>query len=234
MSRIRTAARTLLRGVRRSKGLIGLRIGQIASDRPLSRWSGFDRGTPIDRFYIEHFLADHAEDIHGRVLEIGGDAYSRRFGGNRVERQDVLHVDDSNPAATIVGDLAGSGLLPAGSFDCVIATQTLQYVFDVEAALENLKSALRPGGVALLTVPALAPVAPDEWRDHFYWRFTLPSLRRLIEGSFGDRSAKIGACGNLYAASLFLHGACAEEADARKLAPTHADFAVVLTARVST
>src|SRR2546428_14003991 len=37
---------------------------------PISRLYGADRGTGIDRYYIENFLARHASDIHGDVLEI--------------------------------------------------------------------------------------------------------------------------------------------------------------------
>ena len=48
---------------------------------PVSRSFGFDRGTPVDRRYIEQFLARHAAAIRGDVLEVGDDGYTRRFGG---------------------------------------------------------------------------------------------------------------------------------------------------------
>ena len=50
---------------------------------------GHDRGLPIDRHYVEGFLARYAADIQGRVLEIGDDAYSRRFGAARITQQDI-------------------------------------------------------------------------------------------------------------------------------------------------
>jgi hypothetical protein len=61
---------------------------------------------------IERFLAAHAGDIRGRVLEVGEDLYSRRFGADRIGTQDILHVDDSNPRATIIGDLGSPGFFP--------------------------------------------------------------------------------------------------------------------------
>src|SRR5829696_76019 len=64
------------------------------------RW-GFDRGLPIDRYYIEAFLGARAHDIRGAVLEVGDRAYTSRFGADRVNRSEVLHVDSSNPNATI-------------------------------------------------------------------------------------------------------------------------------------
>src|SRR6185503_10982321 len=59
-----------------------LPVGQISFGNlrrltPISRVFGFDRGTPVDRYYIENFLADNASDIRGRVLEVGDDSYTR-------------------------------------------------------------------------------------------------------------------------------------------------------------
>lgn len=122
-----------------------MHIGRIASTTPLSDVWGEDRGTPIDRHYIEAFLETHAVDVKGHVLEVQEDDYSSRFGGDRVTRQDVLNLDSSNPRATIIGDLAVPATLPAGQFDCIILTQTLHLVFDMAAAIANIHRALRPG-----------------------------------------------------------------------------------------
>jgi hypothetical protein len=35
----------------------------------LSNRYGYDRGTPIDRFYIERFLDEYRHEVRGRVLE---------------------------------------------------------------------------------------------------------------------------------------------------------------------
>jgi SAM-dependent methyltransferase len=208
-----------------------LRVGQFSSSRPLSKAFGFDRGTPIDRYYIENFLSEHSGDIRGRVLEVGDDSYSRRFGGDRIGKQDVLHVDDSNPAATIVGDLASSGLLPASSFDCMILTQTLQYVFDLPASLAAIHRALRPGGAALITAPAAAPIGCDQWADRFYWRFSVPSMERLLAAAFDPEKVEVVPLGNLYAATAFLHGAAVEEVNKRKLQRVMPEYAVIIAAR---
>src|SRR4051794_26371519 len=86
-------------------------LGSFATTCPVSRDYGWDRGTPIDRHYIENFIAQHSKDISGHVLEVGDDAYSRKFGRSRVSRQDVLHIHAGNPRATIVGDLSRPGVL---------------------------------------------------------------------------------------------------------------------------
>src|SRR3954471_21782846 len=65
-------------------------FGDLNRTTPLSRHFGFDRGTPVDRYYIESFLAENAGAIRGRTLEIGDDEYTHRFGGTRAQQRDVL------------------------------------------------------------------------------------------------------------------------------------------------
>jgi SAM-dependent methyltransferase len=233
-NRFLNLARDLAHALRRARAYPKVRIGQFSSTRPLSGGSGYDRGTPIDRYYIGMFLSAHADDIRGRVLEVGDDSYSRQFGGGRVSQQEVLHVDQDNGAATIVGDLSAAAVLPEQAFDCIILTQTLQYVFDLPAALRQIRQSLSAGGVALITVPGLAPISPDAWRHSYYWRFTVPSLRRLLADAFGPTDITIEPFGNLYAATHFIHGAACQEASKKKLAAKEPEFAVVIAARVAT
>ncbi len=100
------------RWIKRRLGL-NVRIGRFASLRslrPMSRHFGFDRGKPVDRYYIERSLVANAGDIHGTVLEIGDDAYTRRFASG-VEKRDVLHAEADHPGVTIVADLThGPGI----------------------------------------------------------------------------------------------------------------------------
>jgi hypothetical protein len=39
-------------------------FGDLREQSPLSTKFGFDRGVPVDRFYIAEFLAPHAKDIN--------------------------------------------------------------------------------------------------------------------------------------------------------------------------
>lgn len=213
----RAVERKLVNGARRLSGMLAMRVGRIASPSPLSDDYGWRRGTPIDRLYIDEFLSAHAGDIRGCVLEIGEDWYSRRFGGDRITSQDVLHVHAGNPAATIVGDIADPATLPEGQFDCILLIQTLQLIFDLDAAIGNLRRALRPGGVLLLTACGITPICEDEWRDSFYWMFTPRVLRRLLTAHFDAEKVEVSGLGNLYAATAFLHGAAVQEVSTRKL-----------------
>src|SRR5436309_5190201 len=72
-------------------------FGDFGRTEPISADFGFDRGVPIDRYFVEGFLARNAASIRGRVLEIGDNKYTLRFGGRQVEKSDVLHVDVTNP-----------------------------------------------------------------------------------------------------------------------------------------
>ena len=63
-----------------------IRFGDLRRLAPFSRVFGYDRGTPVNRYYIEGFLARNSDDIRGRVLEVGDDTYARRYGGERVNK----------------------------------------------------------------------------------------------------------------------------------------------------
>ena len=188
-------------------------MGDLARPTPVSANFGYDRGTPIDRFYVEGFLDRNRADIAGRVLEVGDAEYSRRFGADAITRQDVLHAHADNPEATIVGDLADAGLLPAASFDCIVLTQTLMLVWDMEAAAAELHRALKPGGVLLLTVPGTSSVDRGEWGDRWFWSLTGHSVTRMFGALFGAENIAVTVEGNVYAATCFLHGLAQEEVE---------------------
>lgn len=217
--------------LRRAHGRVTMAVGRVGSSRPLCRHYGYTRGTPIDRFYIDRFLKEHRGDIRGHVLEIGDDSYSKRFGGDRVARQDILHIRPGEPRATIIGDLAEPGVLPQDTFDCIILTQTLQFIFDASAALRQVHLALRPGGVALITVPGISAIDRGEWGGTWYWSFTGQALDRLLLRFFDRDRVTVSTSGNLFAATAFLHGAAVEEVSRSKLRPLDGAYPVTITAR---
>jgi hypothetical protein len=67
---------------------------------PLSDHYGSDRGKPLDRHYIEAFLAERRDAVRGSVLEVEDDAYTTAFGGDRVTMSTVVDMDDTNQRAT--------------------------------------------------------------------------------------------------------------------------------------
>lgn len=207
-----------------------LRPVNLASVRPTSDDFGQDRGLPVDRHYVEGFLDRQSVDIAGRALEIGDDTYCRRFGGRQITRQDVLHVHDV-PGATIVGDMAVAGVLPSQTFDCVVLTQTLHLVYDMAAAVRQMHETLKPGGVALVTVPGISRIDRNEWGAGWYWSLTPASAQRLFDEAFGVGNVVVETHGNVYAATRFLYGLAVEEVDVRKLDVVDECFPVILAIR---
>jgi SAM-dependent methyltransferase len=216
-----------------------VRFGSLRRLEPISDDFGFERGTPVDRYYIERFLTEHRADLRGAVLEIGEDRYSRSIGGwtgtktdaSRIDSVDVLDVRAANPRATIVADLAEADHVPGEAFDCIVCTQTLMLVYDMNAAIATLHRLLKPGGVLLLTVAGisrLCGIESGEWHD--YWRFTSPSLNRLFADSFaGD--VEVRGYGNVLAAVASLHGLAMGELRPEELDVHDARYEVILGAR---
>jgi glycosyltransferase involved in cell wall biosynthesis len=195
-------------GVRNRRwGRARVNLGELRRLTPFSRQFGFDLGSPVDRYYIEQFLQSEAVHIRGAVLEIGDAAYTKQFGIDRVTSSDVLHVTPDMPGATITADLASADQIPSNSFDCVILTQTLQFIFDVRAALSTVWRILRPGGHALVTVPCISQICRDQADiESDAWRFTPSSAARLFRACFGEANVEIRAYGNVLAATAFLYG----------------------------
>lgn len=226
----RDIARRARKKLRRLHGRAAMNVGRAASASPLSIYWGFDRGTPIDRYYIERFLSDHSDDMKGVVLEVASADYSKRFGGERITRQEVLDLDQQNPQATIVGDICDSATLPSNTFDCVVLSQTLQLIYDLRGAVAQIRRSLRPGGCALITACGITSI-----RQHgecpWHWSFTEDSMRALLSESFDPGRIEVRTFGNLFAATAFLHGAGVEEVPKRKLDLFDPAFPVIIAAR---
>jgi glycosyltransferase involved in cell wall biosynthesis/SAM-dependent methyltransferase len=225
--RISTALRSRLVRLRRRS----VRFGDLRRLEPISRNFGFDRGKPMDRRYIEDFLSRYADDIRGRVLEVGDNAYTMQYGGDRVTRSDILHITADNPRATFVGDLAEGDNLPCEAFDCIVLTQTLQYVFDVHKAVATLHRMLKPGGVLLLTVPGVTSIDRGEWAASWYWSLSPLGLRRLLIGKFGEASVGVSSYGNVLAAIAFLHGLADHELRPSERDTHDPQYPVIVAAR---
>jgi SAM-dependent methyltransferase len=209
-----------------------VRLGSLRRVKPISREWGFDRGLPVDRYYIEKFLATHTSDIYGHILEIKEDLYASRFAGDRLSKLDILHAEAGNPAATIVADLTRADHIPGNTFDCIILTQTLHLIYDLRAALATLYRILKPGGVLLTTVSGISKISRadmDRWGHH--WGFTDRSAQRLFQEFFPRTNVSVEAHGNVLAAIAFLHGLASEELRCEELDYQDADYQVLITIR---
>ena len=227
---IKRAKRKLLREIHARRRYLG-RVFRpnIWTVEPVSREFGFDRGQPVDRFYIDRFMEREAAAIRGAVLEIENRIYTRRFGGSRVTSSDVLYRFEGDPRATMAGDLADAPHVAADRFDCIILMHTLQYIFDAPAALRTCWRILKPGGTLLVVVPFISQYSVKD-RSLFgeYWRFSRMALGRMLAADFGD-NVRVDGYGNALAASAFLHGVAARELSLRELNHDDPDYDLIVT-----
>ncbi len=199
---------------------------------PVSRIWGLDRGSAIDHYYIEQFLSLHAADIRGTTLEMADARYTRKFGGDRVDKGEVLHLVPGNPEATLVGDLASGSGIPSDAFDCMIVINTFLLIYDVRAAIANCYNALKEGGVLLAHFTGIANRCPDDnaWSGD-YWRFTSASARQLCEEVFPANNVSVTVFGNVRAATAYLYGLAAEELEPKELDYRDPNYEVAILVR---
>ncbi len=190
------------------------------------------RKPTVDALYIERFLTSRAPDIRGDVVEFGSAAWTERLGGERVKSTAILDYSTANRAATLIGDLANAVSLPRNRFDCFIAPQTLQFTFDVGAAVQTMARMLRPGGIALATFSAIAPIAREHMdREGDFWRITSRAARRLFAQHFPPRRVAVTAYGNLKAALACLQGQAADTLKPADLRRDDPDYEVLIGVR---
>jgi SAM-dependent methyltransferase len=208
-----------------------VRFGSFRRLTPISPIFAIDRGLPIERYYINAFLGQHRSDIRGAALEFGDTRYIDQFGGTAVTRADIFsYVPD--PAAAVVGDLAGSGPLPDRAYDCIVCTQTIQMVYDIKLAVRRLHGMLRPGGVLLVTTHGTSKVGRHLDRDGWgeYWHLTQQAAVSLFAENF-DGPATVQGYGNVLSAMSALHGLASEELTPAELDHADRDFDVIVGVR---
>jgi SAM-dependent methyltransferase len=209
-----------------------VRWGNVRRLQPFSAEMGLDRGHGIDRYYIESFLHENSNDIKGTVLEIADNNYTVQFGGEKVERSEVLHAVEGNARATIVGNLETGENIPANRFDCIICTQTFPFLYDFKGAIRSCHRALKPGGVLLATFAGITQISRydmDRWGD--YWRFTTLSTERMFAEIFRSEDVTVRAHGNVLTSVSSLLGLAAEDLRKSELDYVDADYEQLITVR---
>jgi hypothetical protein len=193
--------------------------------QPLSTKFGFDRGTPIDRKWIEEFISRNSTDQPGRGLEVGGTEYLERFFKNLKPHR--LVVTDDGAPNSVVCDLEKGITTNEPPFDILIATQVFNFIFDTRASLRTASSLLKPGGLFIGSVGGISQISrydADRW-GHFY-SFTNQSWTRHLRENFSD--AQVSSFGNVDSACAYLTGMCAEEVDKSILGFHDPDYPVTI------
>jgi len=221
---VKPFVRPVLKPLRTVKARVRLTAGL----EPLSYLWGFDRGLPVHRYYLEQFLHEFACDIRGHCLEFQNPGYTPRFGGSAVNKLDILHIDNTNPLATIVADLTHPNDVPSNAFDCIICTHVLHVIGELDKAVSELYRILKPGGVLLVSVPHVSMCDPG---FHEIWRFTPEGLCLVLAKAFGTSNVTVRAYGNSLTAAGEIRGLIAREFSEATLDYHDSRFAVEVCAR---
>jgi len=208
------------------RGLPLPRWGNLRRVEPFSSRYGFERGTPVDRFYLHEFLDQHRALITGRVLEVQVPSYTRRFG----QGVQVSHTVDIVPqfSPTYLCDLADAPQIPSDSYDCVLAPNTLQHVKSLEPALRTMLRVVKPGGTLLASTCLLLPLLPD---GDDYWRLSPQGWRELLAAHWPGCDVDVAGHGNCLVAIAAMHGLALEELDEDELRAHDPRFPVLVTIR---
>jgi len=223
--RVLRSIRSMIMRFAKSKKRYFLFTAPKRSLKPISNKYGFDRGNPIDRYYIEKFMDSYRAHVQGRCLEITDNAYTMRFGGKRVQVSDVLDIDTKNSQANIHADLRRVNQVRDNTYDCIIATHTFGVIDEYQMAIQECFRMLKPGGVLLATVSALGVSAELE---KSYWRFTRTSSKYAFGKVFGDQNVEVISYGNVLSGQAFWVGLAQEELSKRELEYSDPRYAVVI------
>jgi len=196
--------------------------------KPVSKVFGFDRGLPIDRYYIEGFLNENKNLIRDVVLEIAEDTYSKKFASD-VKRYEIFDYV-KNPSATMQGDLTNMETLLPNRIDCFICTQTLNFIYDFHSAISGIYYMLKENGVALVTVAGISQISQFDvkrWGD--YWRFTDASMKKSFAEVFGKDNVQVDFYGNVLSSIAFLEGISSEELTKKELNYKDKNYQIIIT-----
>jgi hypothetical protein len=190
-----------------TRGLGVPRWGNLRRVEPFSRNFGFERGTPIDRYYLHNFLEAHRPFIKGDVLEIQGTGYTRRYGRD-VKRADSIDIDPAvHPG--ILCDLARCGeVISTGQYDCFLMPNTLQHLRELDDCLRHALRIVKPGGAILASAAGFVPLIPD---GPDYWRFSAAGWSERLARLWPACDVKIESHGNCLAAVAAMLGLAVEE-----------------------
>jgi SAM-dependent methyltransferase len=131
-------------------------------------------------------LTECAEHIKGRVFDVGcgSKPYKRLFETEEWTGLDIRSVGD------LQADMDGFTSDP--EYDCVLCVNALHHSRDPRAAFRNMTSAVKPGGMLIVSAPNVM------WEDgKSYWRFGVSSLGMLCEEN-GLEVVTLGTYGGLF------------------------------------
>ena len=203
------------------------RWGNLRRTTPLSDVFGFDRGVPVDRYYLHRFLDENRALITGDVLEIQSPGHARRF-GHALRRADSVDLEGTHQP-TYACDLArAEGVIPDDAYDCFLLPNTLNVLRDVEGCLRQALRVVRPGGHILASAATLVPLTGD-MPD--YWHLSAAGWDEIARRAWPGCDVEVRGHGNSLVAVAAMLGLALEELSDDELAAHDPRYPVLVTLR---
>lgn len=179
---------------------------------PVSEQFATERGTPVDRYYIDDFLENHSQYIKGDVLEIEDNTYTKKFGKDKVRTSIVMDVCSTAPIVDFNANLETGEGIRDGVADCFILTQTLMYIFDLKSAARNISRLLKGNGTVLITCSGISQNS-QRCMDNYgaYFNFNVAVFERMFEEQNDMQIVDVGSYGNVKTVSAHINGLCCED-----------------------
>lgn len=200
---------------------------------PVSRQFGTERGTSIDRYYIETVLENHSDYIWGDVLEIEDNTYTMQYGGDKVKQSIVMDVSSTDSRVSFNGNIeTGQGVRDEIA-DCFILTQTLMYIYDLESAAHNIMRMLKKGGTVLITCSGISQNSRRCMDDYgCYFNFNEGVFVRMFGKESDAQVLETGSFGNVKTVSAHLNGLCREDLVEEDFVPNDKYYPLIVYAVV--
>ena len=144
-------------------------------------------------------------------MEIGDARYSI-LGKDAVENLLILSLDDEEKEHYVKGNLETGEGLKEEYLDCIILTNVLSSLFDIQAAVRNIGRVLKKGGKAIITVPGIASLYRVQYETYGqFWRFTPSGVIQLLKRYIPDAKIIVKEYGNVKTSAAFLYGMTVED-----------------------
>ena len=136
-------------------------------------FSFFSTKTSIFRLYQNLYVSRVSNKFQGYVIECGAShsnnykSYFSNFSDYKISNitgSYDLHVDITRSS------------LEDSSVDGLVLVSVLEHIYNIESVVSEIERVLKPGGKALITIPAMCSIHGDE----DYWRINIQGIEKLF------------------------------------------------------
>lgn len=196
----------------------GIDFGDFKRAEPFCPQFGNLRGTAIDRYYLNKFVAEIRSEVKGVTLEIGGSKSNRELykftNTTSYLTMDLMEGED------IVGDAHNPNAVDEASLDSIVLFNVLEHCERPWVVVDNLYRWLKPHGQVFCLVPNAQRLHRTPMD---YWRI-FPDALDSIFARFPQR--KLYIYGNPLTTLAAYYGIASDELSAEDLDYYHENYPV--------